>query len=803
MLKNYIIIAVRHLTKHKLFAAINILCLAAGITFSMLIGVFVLDGENVNSHIKNINNQYVITSKWRTDNMGADITTLGPLAKTMRDEYPGLVANYYRFDPVVNIVSAGDKHFRTQISAGDTTLVSMFSFPLLYGNPQQAFRNNESAVVTENFARKFFGKTDVVDKVITVQTPADGGKRNFIISAVLKNAPVNTVINFTGVAYDVYLPMDANQYFQGGDKGDNWANVYMASMLELKPGVTQKDMAAPFARTLEKYQPPFVKGNLHVRLAPMADYYLQQNDKAVQKTLTTLTLIAGFILLLAIINFININIGTSTNRLKEIGLRKVFGGAKTQLVAQYITEALVLTLAAALVSLGLYESLRPLFNQILQTTLSHFWQFNAAKILFLLSLVFGVGLLSGIYPAFVLSSANIINAVKGKIDSAKGGLVSRKILLVVQFTLAILVFICALNVSKQVDYFFNKDAGYNKEQVVIISSLPRQWDSTGVIKMESAKQSILQIAGVSSAALSYEIPDGNSGGNINAYSNNSNDASNVMMMTADEDFAKVYGLTLTEGIFLQQPGAYLPGKVVLNETAVKTLKLTKPVVGKRLVIGGVGGTVLTVAGVVKDFNLESMQKNVQPLVIANINEPFTRAYRYYSVKINAANTAGMLAALQDAWKKQFPDAGFEYAFMDDKFQSLYQSELQLKKAANIATALNLIIVFMGIFGVVAFTLTKRTKEIAMRRVLGAEVSNIISIFLKEYAVLIILSNIIAWPLAYFATNNWLENYAFRVQQSVVPYFFVCGFIFIAASVLIAAQCYKAAVANPVKSLSSE
>ena len=803
MFKNYITIAIRHLTKHKMFAAITILCLAAGLTFSLLIGVFVLDQENVNSGIKNIASQYVVKSKWKSDNIGIDITTLGPLVKTMKDEYPSLVANYYRFDPVVNIISNGDRHFRTQISAGDTTLVSMFGFPLLYGNPQKAFLNNESAVVTEDFARKFFDRTDVVGKVITIQTPSDGGKHNFIISAVLKNAPINTVFNFTNTPYDVYLPMDANQYFQGGDKGDNWANVYMASMLELKQGVSPKDMAGPLTHVIEKYQPPFVKGNLIAQLAPMGDYYLKQNDKAVQKTLTTLSLIAVFILLLAIINFININIGTSANRLKEIGLRKVFGGAKSQLIVQHITEALVLTLVAAILSLGFYEALRPAFNSILQTTLSHFWQFNTGKILFLLLLVIGVGLLSGIYPAFVLSASNTINAVKGKIDSAKGGLVLRKTLLVVQFTLAVMVFICALNVAKQVAYFFCKDVGYNKDQVVIISSLPRQWDSTGIIKMENVKSTLLEIPGVTDAALSYDIPDGNSGGNVTASSGNSTNASNVMMITTDEDFAKVYGIKLTEGVFLQHPGAYMPGQIVLNETAVKTLRLSEPVVGKRVVIGGTGGTVLNVAGVVKDFNLESLQKTVQPLLIANTNEPFTRAYRYYSVKISAGNIQGTLEAIQNAWKKLNPDAGFEYAFMDEKFQAVYQSELQLKTAANIGTAFNLIIVFMGIFGVVAFTLTKRTKEIAMRRVLGAEVSNIISIFLKEYGLLIILANIIAWPLAFIVTNSWLQNYAYRMQQNVVPYLLVCAFIFIAAFILIAAQCYKVAVANPVTSLRSE
>jgi len=808
MLKSYFTIAIRHLVKHKFFSLINIFCLATGITFSLLIGIFVLDEKGVNSDIKNIQNQYVIKSKWKQDNIGIDITTLGPLAKTMRDEYPNFVANYYRFDPVTNIVSAGDRHFRTQISAGDTTLVSMFGFKLLYGNEKQAFRNNESAVVTESFAKKFFGQTDVVDKVITVQTPADGAKHNFVITAVLKDMPNNTVTYYTAIPYDVYLPMDANQYFQGGDKGDNWANVYMVAMLQLKDGVTAANLVQPFAHVLQKYQPPFVKGNLTVQLAPMADYYLTQNNGAVQKTLTTLALVALFILLLAIINFVNINIGTSAYRLKEIGLRKVFGSAKTELVLQYLTEAMMLTFTAGIISLGLYEALRPAFNQLLHAQLAHFWQFNVGKLAFLFLLVAGIGLLAGIYPAFVLSNTNTINAVKGKISAATGGLVLRKVLLVIQFSLAIIVFISALNVSKQVAYFFDKDMGYNKDQVMIISSIPRQWDSVGVIKMEGIKNRLTAIPGVQSAALSYEIPDGNTGGYVSVGTTSSSEVSNVMMITADEDYATTYGITLKEGVFMQPNGTpYKPGNVVLNETAVRVLKLQAPVAGKQVLFGGAGGPVLTIAGVVKDFNLESMQKNIQPLIIASLNEPFTRAYRYYSLKINIGNNgssiATTLAKIQDTWKNIFPDAGFEYFFMDEKFQSLYQNELQLKKAAGIATALNLVIVFMGIFGVVAFTLTKRTKEIAVRKVLGASAKNIINIFLKEYALLIIISNVIAWPLAYFISNTWLQNYAYRIQQNVVPYLFVCGFIFLAVFILIIVQCFKAAMVNPVRSLRSE
>jgi len=802
MFRSYLTIMLRHATRHKLFSFVNVLCLAIGITFTMIIGIYVLNQKRVNADLKNLDDQYVIKSEWGQENMGPDITTLGPLAKTMKDEYPNLVENYYRFDPVVNIVSVGNKHFRTQISVGDTTLVSMYGFRLLYGNPRQAFRDNQSAVVTEDFALKFFSKRDIVSKVITIQTPADGQKHDFIITAVLKNPSYNTVTNYTNTRYEVFLPMDANQYFQGGDRGDNWANVFMVSMLQLRKGANPKDLQKPFEQTLEKYQPPFVQGNLKVALAPVKTYFLKDNHGAISKMITILSLIAVFILVMAIINFVNINIGTSAYRLKEIGMRRIFGGNRSQLIAQFIMETLLLTFLATIISALFYELLRPLFNDLLNTSLTSFLHFNFSQFLFLFVLTLLVGVIAGIYPAFVLSSTAIANSAKGKWDEVKGGLMVRRTLLIIQFTLGIFVFISALNVGRQISYVFHKDLGYSKDQVMIISSLPRQWDSLGVIRMESRKSELLQISGVGGASLSYDIPDGNGGGNVNVYAENGGNFVSMLFFAVDKDFEKVYNLHMKEGTFLGENGNYQSGNVVLNEKAVAALGLDSPI-GKTVRLGAPDGLKLTVTGVVKDFHFESMQHAVQPLLLAYLNEPFSRSYRYMSVKINTSDIVGAVNTIQGKWKSLFPDAGFEYSFMDDRIQSLYKSEMQLKKATDIATVLNLIIVFLGIFGVVAFTLVKRSKEIAVRKVLGADTRNIILLFIKEYAWLIIIANAIGCPIAYLAINGWLQNYAYRMHLTPVPYLVACTLVVLGAFGLIAAQCFNVASSNPVKSLRME
>jgi ABC-type antimicrobial peptide transport system permease subunit len=767
----------------------------------MIIGVYILNQESVNSHLKNVENQYIIKSKWKTKDMGLDITTLGPLAKTLRTEYPDIVANYYRYNPVTNVVSAGDQHFKEDISIGDTTFVSMYGLPLLYGDPKQAFENNNSAVITETMAQKLFGKKDVIGKRISIQTTVNNESQDYTVSAVLKDVPYNSVFNLAGDNYGVFVPSVGNRYYPNGDGADNWNQLFEAGMVELQNGKTPGDLKKPLQQILAKYTPETIQKNLEVELAPVKTYYSQSGS--VQKMISTLSLVALFILLMAVINFININIGISSYRLKEIGLRKVFGGARRQLITQFITEALLLTFVSAIISVFFYELLRPAFGNILNITFISFRNFTLNQFLLLGLLVFVVGFISGIYPAFVLSASNVLHAVKGKIDSAKGGLMLRRVLLVTQFTIAIVVFISALNVSKQISYVFNKDLGYNKEQLMVINALPKQWDSSGVKKMQSIKAGLEQLSFVKDASLSFEVPDRKPPNAIDLLPVGSSNNQPVFISgtIADKDYAATFGLHVLSGTFFNQQGANIPGQVVLNESAAKALGFSiQSAIGKQ--IKWVSANVmLTVSGVVKDFNYSSLQQKIEPVAFTNVEDAL--AYRFLTVKLNTSDMPMAIHSIKERWKSLSPDSPFEYTFMDENFQSLYQSELQLKSATTIATILNFLIVFMGIFGVVAFTLAKRSKEIAVRKVLGAGVKNIIVLFIKDYALLILIANIIAWPFAYLMVNHWLQSYAYRIEQSITPYLFAGAFVFVTAFIFVTLQCFKTALANPVESLRSE
>lgn len=523
----------------------------------------------------------------------------------------------------------------------------------------------------------------------------------------------------------------------------------------------------------------------------------------VRRMIRVLSLAAFFILLMAVINFVNINIGTSSYRLKEIGLRKVFGGANRQLILQFVTEALLLTGIATVFSLVLYEVLRPVFDQVLNTRLQSFFDLNTNTFFYLLAVVFVTGFVAGIYPAFVLSSSRIVNAVKGKVDSARGGLLVRKGMLMVQFTLAVIVFICALTVSRQVSYIFSKDIGYDKEQVLVLTAFPKQWDSIGTNKMISNRNVLAQLPDVKNVSLSFEIPDRKPPNSI-AMQPVNGDGRTVLVTSCgvDENYAATFGLQVLSGTCFAQFGGFIPNQIVLNESAVKALGLTVASAVNRQIRNPYSpGPTFTIAGVIKDYNYSSLQERIQPIAFFNVKD--WTSYRYMSLKLNTSNIAETILRIKDEWKELSPNAPFEYTFMDEKFQSLYKSELQLKKAADIATVLNLVIIFLGVFGIVTFTLLKRTKEIAVRKVLGADVWQIILLFVKDYAWLILAANGIAWPITYLATNKWLEGYAYRVNQAVAPYVIAGMVVFTAAFLLIAVQCRKAALTNPVKSLRTE
>jgi ABC-type antimicrobial peptide transport system permease subunit len=789
-----------------MFSALNVFCLAIGISFCLLIGQYILHEASVNSDLKNFHRHFFLSSIWKIKNTGPEITTVGPLSKELKKKYPSLVSNYYRFNPVTNVVSAGNKHFREDVSIGDTTFVTMYGFPLLYGDPQHAFINNSSAIITEEFALKLFGERNAIGKTVTF-TNTTGTTQDYKVSAVLKTKPYNSVNNLIDLkGYAMYIPFEGNDYYpRGGARGgtgeEDWNQIFTVSYIELQPGAKPDRLASVMKEMLKLNSQERISKNLVVNLKPLDSYYLSSNNSAVGKTLSILSLVALSILLLAVINFVNIKMGTSSYRIKEIGLRKVFGGRRRQLVSQYLIESIVLTLFAGLLSILLYGIFRPVFNEVLNTNLTPINGFNVREFAFLIVLVLFVGSVAGIYPAFILSGSNMVNSVKGKLSSVDKGVWMRKSLLVLQFTVAIGVFIFSMTISKQVKFFFDTDLGYNKEQLLVINAFPKQWDSAGVLKIESIRNNLLEVTAVKDATVSFDIPERASPNQLGVIPQGSKDNQLVSVQTisVDEKFASTFGMQLKEGRFFRNKiGGFVTGEAVINESAMKSFGW-ETAEDKKFTIPNTGE--INVVGVVKDFHLSSLHEMIEPLVFFHVKDG--RAYRFLTIKLQPGSLSNSIEQVKTAWKKASPSAPFEYFFMDEKLQSMYQSELQLKKAAGIATGLMLLIVLLGIFGVLNVFLAKRTREIALRKVLGAKLNHILFLFVRQFSGLLLIANLIAWPLAYYLGDKWLQQFAYRITQPISTYFFAGIFVAGIALILIVCQCLKVALTNPVRNLRSE
>ncbi|MVM33070.1 FtsX-like permease family protein [Spirosoma sp. HMF4905] len=808
MLQNYLKIAFRNLLRRRFYALVTLLGLTVGITFLLLISNYIQGELAVNKTLRNSGQQYLVRSHWKEATMGMDITTLSPIGPTLKQLYPNLVANYYRFYGITAIISKDEKHFRESIQVGDSTLIPMFGFPMAYGDPKTSLLEPNSIVITAAVAQKFFGKTDVLRQQLTVQTPA-GGKQLFTVTGVLQDLPKNSVTDLVPTPNRVFMSMRDINYFAPSTGINTWQNQYIPNYLELQPGVTADQLTQPIAKVLATYAPPGFKENLEVSLSPLDTFYLKGNNGLIEKMVLTLTLIGVFILLMAVVNFINITIGISATRLREIGVRKALGGLKKQLIGQFLAEALLLTAVATILALGCHELFRSTFADLLERPIASLITWSPLAFAALIAGALLVALLAGGYPAFVLSSMPSIESLKGKLTaSVQKGIGLRRALIVFQFTVAIFVFVGAMVISRQVAYFFSKDLGYQKEQIMTVASVPREWSKDGVQRMEGVRNQLARIPGVSNVSFSFIIPDGKSSGSgqVFHHGRDSTDAATMEVLTTDEHFAQTYGLQLREGQFFHaNGGAYDSTRVVLNESAAKALGWRDPAKAIGQLVRFPGGNVpLRVDGVLKDFHFGSLHQTINPLIFIHVRANLV--YRYFSFKLapgSADHLQKTIAAINKEWARLFPDAPFEYSFMDDTLQKLYQTEKQLQKASRLATTLALIIVLLGVLGLVSLNVTRRTKEIGIRKVLGSSTIGIVNLFMKEFVLILIIANVIAWPLAYYLLSDWLTHFAYRTDLSWTPFALVALILALLTGLVVSVQAIRAAGVNPVKSLRSE
>ncbi|MCR8559228.1 ABC transporter permease [Mucilaginibacter sp. BJC16-A38] len=800
MIRNYIKIAWRNLLKHRGFSLINILGLSVGIVFTLLIGAYVWDELQVNRNLKNAGDQYIILSKWKNPNMGLEVTSVAQLSQALKDEYPGLVVNCYNSTPAFTNVSNGNNHFREGLQIGDSTLLSMYGFKLLHGDPRTAFREPSTVVVTCQAAKKYFGKTDVIGLSLSFED-FKGHKKDFMITGVLDELPENTVTKVEYHDVDFFFNVFASNYFNRHING--WNNRSVVDYIQLKKGADPARVEAVMRDLLKQNSSAEIYNNLTPYLMPLKSYHLQANNGLVNKMLWTLSCIAFFVLSMAIINFVNIYIGRSASRMKEIGVRKVMGGMRKQLVYQFLTESVFMVVLATAVSLIIYLWVSPYFGDLIGKKITALFSFPVYFIIIPVLFSLLIGLIAGIYPALILSAYKSIDSLKANSKGVARNVFSRKVLVAFQFTTAAVVFISVIIISQQINLFFNSNLGYNKD-FVIYAQVPRDWSAKGVEKMEAIGRQFERMPQIGNTSLSWEIPaniDWENEGPVYRQGDSPMGSVASKHLTDDNQFAATYGIYVRAGSFFKPIVTENDSsQAVINETEAKALGWKNPenAVGQKIVFME---DVFTITGVVADFHFGSMQERIQPLVFTNVN--YSNSYRYLSFKLKGGDLTKSIGALQAKWNELMPGEPFAWSFMDDALKKVYAGEIRLKQAATVAAVLAFVIVLLGILGLVSLSIQKRTKEIGIRKVLGSPVATIISLFLKEFLSIVTVACLVACPLAYMIMDRWLNGYAYRVSISILPFITSTVVIIFITTILIIVQTAKAANVSPIKSLKSE
>jgi putative ABC transport system permease protein len=487
--------------------------------------------------------------------------------------------------------------------------------------------------------------------------------------------------------------------------------------------------------------------------------------------------------------------------LKEIGVRKVVGSLKKQIALQFLTESVMLTLFAGISSFILYAAFRTFFESILNTQLLSVFEFSPTFWMWAFALLIVTGILPGLYPSVLLSSYRTVDSLKGKLRSVKSGNWFSRGLVTLQFTISIFVFICAIVINNQVSMFLNSYLGYDKSYVLTVSSVPRTFNEQGMNQMDAAKTEFRALSQVESVSLSWEVPNGNNRGGINLYPEGGDKTKVVNMQTllTDEDYEDVYKVDMVEGTFMAHDGdRWRRNDIVIDETAAKALDVHA---GDRVKTDFSDTIVFTIKGIIKNYTHASMHNARAPHVFMHPRQQ--NAYRFLSFRLRQGDIQESVSAVEKKWHEVFPEDPFVYAFMDDRVAMLYRAEMQLQKAADIGTGVMAVIVAIGMMGMVSLTVSRRVKEIGVRKVLGASVWSILQLFSKEYISIVAISFVLALPLAWLEINNWLQGFAFRIELQWWMFALPGALLLMLALMVISITTRKAAVSNPVDALRTE
>ncbi len=806
MLRNYLKTALRNLWKNKGFSAINIIGLATGIATCLVILLYVLDELSYDKYNVNAERIYRIDEEVKFgDNHynGTDAPAL--MGPEFSKDFPQIEHyNRFRWGGGLTIKFKGEKFKEDRVAYADSTLFDVFTLPLIDGDPRTALKSPNSLVITETIAKKYFNTTHAVGQTI------EANDKNYKITGVIKDIPQQSHFHF-----DFFLSQSEN----ADSKDDNWLSNNYQTYLVIRPGTDIDRLTAEFNRKFESFVAPMLKsiinlditdfkkggGYLKVSLMPLTRIHLYSN---LQDELDAngdieyvyiFSAIAIFILLIACVNFMNLSTARSANRAKEVGVRKVLGSLRKNLIGQFLTESLLISFISFILAIGLVFLLLPLFNELAQKSLQGFALFSPGMISSILLLMIIVGLLAGSYPAFFLSSFQPIEVLKGKLSRGFKGSFLRNSLVVFQFCISIVLMVGTAVIYNQLSYIRHKDVGFTKDQVLVIKETYALGSQAQAFKKE-----LMQLPGVKSSTYTGFLP-------VNGWRNNDalftttdfdiKKAISAQQWEVDDDYISTLQMKMKLGRNFSKQYLSDSGAVIINEAAEKFLAGKNPLTSKLYRIDDIKTKKtlsFNVIGVIKNFNFNTLREEITPLAL------YLRPnYGSLAVRITTRDVPGLLAQIKAKWKAMVPGQAFSYSFMDEDFNKQYSAEQRTGQISITFSVLAILIACLGLFGLVTYAAEQRIKEIGIRKVLGANIPNIMTMLSKDFIKLVLVAVVIAIPVSWWVMNKWLQDFAYRIQISWMVFALAAiGALFIALAT-VSFQAIKAALANPVKSLRTE
>lgn len=818
MFRNYLKVALRSLLKRKVFTGINILGLATGMTVCLMIILFVRDELSYDSAQINGDRIYRVVLERKYPERSTSYAIIpGSIGKAIQKEFPEVEANTGLLDFSGRdnfLVKIGDQRFEEKnVMTADSNFFRVFSMPLLAGDPATALQKPNMAVINESTAKKLYGSAaNAINK--TFETEGNNNPR-FMISGVCKDLPDNSHMRFNILLSDITFPFATQP---------NYTGFSTYTYLILHKGASPAALEAKFPRIIDKYvsgeiarnfgetfQQFLAAGNnYHYYLQPLQKIHLISDLEAEIKPNGSMRavyifgIIAVFILGIACINFINLSTARSVERAKEVGIRKTFGSEKRSLIFQFLLESVLVSLFSVILSLLLIGVLLPLFNKISGKDLSVIGFLQPLPLILLLGFGFLVGLIAGLYPAFVLSSFQPIKVLKGKFQSNKYGTALRNGLVVFQFAISIILIICTIIVNRQMQYMTGDKLGFKKDHIIEI-----QRSDLVNGKVHAFRNELGKIAGVEKVSGTSSMPGDEGFFGITWQPVGSREPMTGRGIVVDDQFAATLGLQIVEGRFFSKEYATDSLSVVLNEKAVSAMGLKKPVIGTRLTTPDDNFNprpdsphIYTVVGVVKDFHFQTLHQAIAPLVITNAAK-FNDQTQLTTVRIKGDDFQTAIAAIEKTWRDFVPQRPFHYRFLDQTLAEQYKAEQTVQRVFTVFSVLAIFIACIGLLGLAAYATQQRIREISIRKVLGASAGNIIGMLSRDFLRLVTISALIAFPLAWWAMHSWLQGFAYRVGLSWWIFILAWLISMMITLTTISFQAIKAAMANPVKTLRAE